>query len=159
MNRLIRFYNRNRRSIWIAIAIVVGAICLVQALNAYYRNNPKTNTDSATSSSATIYNDPNYSVITGNTVPDTVNTGATQIIDDFISDCNNGKPEDAYNLLSDDCKTLIFPSLQEFKDNYYSKIFNSFKRYTTQAWITGNARYTYLINFKEDSLATRKTNE
>jgi len=159
MNRLIRWYNQNRRSIWIAVIIAVIAIGLVQVLNSYYKNNSKANVNSSTGNSTAIYNNPNYSVITGDNVTDTAGTDVTQIIDDFISSCNNGKPEDAYNLLSDSCKTLIYPTLQDFENNYYNKIFSSFKRYSLQAWITGSAGYTYMVNFKEDSLATRENDE
>ena len=41
MNILIRWYNQNRRMIWITVFTIIAVIALVQTLNNYYKNNTK----------------------------------------------------------------------------------------------------------------------
>ena len=59
-------------------------------------------------------------------------------------------------MLSDECKAILYPSVEDFREKYYNKIFSEKKSYIYQAWITQNDTYTYRINFTEDMLATGK---
>ena len=75
------------------------------------------------------------------------------IINKFMEYCNEGSIEKAYNLLSDDCKEVLFETKEDFKDNYYDSIFNKeTKLYTVENW-TSN---TYKVNISNNILATGK---
>ena len=150
MNRLIKFYNQNRYLVWIVVLTLIAIIVLIQILNNFVsrENSIKEAMNQNTTESTTI--NKNYSVITGQEVKDEV----SQIIDQFMDYCNNQKVELAYELLSSECKEVLYPTLEDFIKNYYSKIFSEKKTYLYQAWITNSGSYTYKVDFVEDMLAT-----
>lgn len=150
MNKLIRFYNQNRHMVWVVILSIAAVIALIQLLDnfAYEQNIAKQN-NSTTNKSNINYN---YSVITEKEVKSNV----AEIIEAFLENCNNGQVEEAYKMLSDECKAILYPSIEDFKEKYYNKIFSEKKSYIYQAWITQNDTYTYRIDFTEDMLATGK---
>lgn len=150
MNKLIRFYNQNRHIVWVVILAVAAFIALIHILDdfAYEQNIAKQDNKTPNNSSFNY----NYSVITGQEV----GNDSAEIIDNFIEYCNNGQVENAYELLSEECKTILYPSLEDFTKKYYNKIFNEKKSYIYQAWISGYNSDTYRIDFTEDMLATGK---
>lgn len=149
MNKLIRYYNQNRHKVWIIIVTVIGIIALIQILNrlALEKNNINKN---ATELSNTSNFNNNYSVVTGKEIKQDVK----EIIDEFMDACNNGQIEESYGLLSEECKEILYPTLNDFNKNYYSKIFNGKKTYICQAWIEQDNIYTYRIDLVQDMLAT-----
>ena len=52
-----------------------------------------------------------------------VNGQDIKVVEEFLNLCEKGYTIDAYNLLSQKCKNDKFPSLEEFQDNYFNKIF------------------------------------
>ena len=84
---------------------------------------------------------------------------AKKIIDNFVTYCNNGEIEEAYNLLSEECKEELFPDLETFKNNYHSKIFTDYKMYNLMAWINSDNCFTYKVEITEDILTTGGASE
>lgn len=82
----------------------------------------------------------------------------TEIIEEFITYCNNHEIEKAYELLTNECKEKIFSSnIEYFKKNYVEKIFTSKKMCSTQAWV--NSFYTtYKVKIQNDILASGTIN-
>ena len=150
-NKLLRFYNQNRYLVWIVILTVIAIISLIHILNNYIEKNDLQENDSNIYTGITKKRDENYTVITQKKL----DKDTSNIIKTFINYCNTGNPEQAYKLLSDDCKQLLYPSLESFKEKYYNKIFNTKKLYSCQAMVNHDNYYTYQINFTEDILATR----
>lgn len=150
MNRLIKFYNQNRYIIWMAVLIIIAIIALIQILNnfALKRSGLKNNIDQNANSTNTI--NKNYSVITGKEVKEEV----SQIIDEFINYCNNQEVEKAYGLLSEECIKTLYPTLEDFTQKYYEKLFINKKTYLYQSWISYDNKYTYKVDFLDDMLAT-----
>ena len=150
MDRLLKFYNQNRYIIWLVILILIAIFVLIQILDNIASkkisientNNQKTDTFN------TI--DKNYSIISG----ERVKTEVSDIIDDFINYCNNKEVEKAYELLSDECKEILYPTVEDFTNNYYSKLFYEKKTYLYQAWLINDNKYTYKVDFIADMLAT-----
>lgn len=150
MNRLIKFYNQNRYIIWMAVLIIIAIIALIQILNnfALKRSGIKNNIDQNANSTNTI--NKNYSVITGKEIKEEV----SQIIDEFINYCNNQEVEKAYGLLSEECIKTLYPTLEDFTQKYYQKLFINKKTYLYQSWISYDNKYTYKVDFLDDMLAT-----
>ena len=69
-----------------------------------------------------------------------------------MKSCIEGKVEEAYELLTDECKEKNFLTLEKFQTNYYQKNFNSPKTYSVQNW-NGN---TYKVMIIDDALVTGK---
>lgn len=148
MNRLIRFYNQNRYKIWLTILTVIAFIAIIRLLNNFAYE--KKNTEQKVSSTSKDTN--NYSIIEGKKI----NFDISEVIIKFIDLCNNGQVQEAYELLSKDCKEVLYPTAEDFTKKYYNKIFSKKKSYIYQAWTSQSGRYTYRIDFTEDMLITGK---
>ena len=73
------------------------------------------------------------------------------IIDQFITYCNEQKVEEAYNLLSDECKQELYPTLEDFRNSYYNRVFNGQRKNVSLSNWNGNI---YKVEIDEDSLST-----
>lgn len=165
---IVRIYNQNRKKIWKAILIVAFFIIIFQAINYYVgksneeeierlmngTNSLPTNTSNNNannnSSSMAISN---TSGISGGTVSDENLENAQSLLDKFFGYCNSRNLSEAYNMLTDECKELIYPSLELFESNYYNNIFNGEQKiYSFENWRNN----TYLVTIEENSLATGK---
>ena len=153
-NFIVRWYNQNRKMIWIVVLTIIGVIALIQTLDNYYKNNPKNN--SSSTNSTTAYDTKNYSVITQEKINETVSEESVDLIEDFFKYCNNAQIENAYNLISIECKQELYPTLEDFKVKYYNRIFTEQKSYDDTLWISDYNRNTYRIQIMADLLATGK---
>lgn len=158
MGNLRRYYYANKTKIWRGILIVAFILVIIQVLNYFQgKKNTKVNNVSKTNTINTITN--NTSLTTDKSALGTGSVSESQlksdinIIDGFLSLCNNKKFEEAYKLVSTDCKNNLFTTYEIFKTTYCDKIFNTYKTYTTENW-SGN---TYRVKITEDPLATGKT--
>jgi len=152
-NFIIRWYNQNRKMIWIVILTIVAIIALIQTLDNYYKNNPKE--ESSSTNSTTAYNaNNNYSVITREEVDETISEESIDLIERFLDNCNKGQIEYAYNLISAQCKEELYPTLEDFETTYHKKIFTKQKNYDSMLWIATSNRHTYRIEIVDDLLAT-----
>ena len=158
MNILIRWYNQNRRMIWITVFTIIAVIALVQTLNNYYKNNTKEESSSA-GNSTTTYNAPNYSIVTEKEINNSVSEASQDIIKNFFNYCNNNKIEDAYNLLSKECKDELYPNINEFKQRYFDIVFTNTKTYSSNLWIANGSKNTYRLEIHGDILGTGKKEE
>lgn len=158
MNILIRWYNQNRKMLWIVVITIIGVFALIQALNSYYKNNTKEGSSSA-NNSTTTYNTPNYSVVTKKEINNSVSEASQDIIKNFFDYCNNNKIREAYNLLSEDCKNELYPNINEFKQKYFDIVFTNTKTYSSNLWITNANKNTYRLEIHGDILSTGKKDE
>lgn len=155
MYKLLSFYNKNKKKIWLWVLIIVSVIILYRIVNNFIvanANKEKTNNNVNTNITTNI-NKNNYSVMTDTTIPTTVSSKIENTVEKFIEYCNEGDLEKAYNLISKECKEELFNTLDSFK-KYHEQIFNTKKDYEMQAWISSNGKYTYKMKFIEDTLST-----
>lgn len=146
---IFRAYNQNRKTILIIILVIVAVIILLQLLNYL----TKKNIENKEVSNTTVENKygKNYEAVTGERKEDATYSTQTNVIKNFLDACVNGDTETAYNLISDDCKNALYPSINNFIDGYYNINFKDKKiSYNYQAW-SGN---TYKIEFRENILST-----
>ncbi len=150
-----RLYNQNRKSIWTVIVFIIFLLILINTIGNILKNQPDNkNLNSSNSLVTTIY-DVNYSVVSGDKISEKTSKETNTIIDNFIKYCNEGNTQEAYNLLTDDCKEELFPTLEIFINNYYNNIFTTYKIYNLQSWITSGNSYTYKVRILNDILSTR----
>lgn len=153
MYKLIRFYNQNRRKILIIILIIVFILGIIQLLNYFSKinvigketqnielNNKETNQGLVSDKSA----------ISGQSVSSTKLKKDADIIYEFVEYCNKGDIDSAYGILTNECKENMFPTIEDFNNIYYSKLFDGYKTYTMENW-SGN---TYQVRFTGDILST-----
>lgn len=158
-NKIIRYINQNKKKILIIIAAIAGLIIVIQFLNGVAGSMLNSGTGSSENISAKnekVYQ-PNKTVFGNTVIKENTAKDNNEIIDKFIKFCINGEIEEAYNLLTPECKEICYSSVESFKNNYCKKIFSNKDDYNIQSWITNDSNYTYKVRFTENLLATGKS--
>ena len=159
MYNLIRFFNQNRRKIIIIILLIVFFLGIIQILNYLSKEQNKTSYSTpSTTQNISIKNEvvSEKSAINGNNVPSKKLKSETDVIGEFLEYCNMKKIDQAYNILTDECKEEMFPTLEDFNRIYYMNIFkNEYKSYTIENW----SDETYQVKFSGDILATGRIDD
>lgn len=155
MYNLIRFYNQNRKKIFKIILIIVLIIAGIQLLNYFAKRGSSSKNDNimvnADYYGKEVISD--KSAISGNSVPNKKLKNETDVIKEFFDFCNKGDIEDAYMLITDECKDEMYPSIDDFKNIYYLYVFNGEKKsYTIENW-SGDI---YQVEITNDILSTGK---
>ena len=115
-----RFFKKYKKVI-IFIIILWGIIFLV---NYVLKNMPKEEIPETTY-------EPNISVMTEDEVPEKWQETIESTIDTFVQRCNNKEYEAAYNMISDDCKAEVYPTLNSFQ-KYVDAKFENKRAYSIQ---------------------------
>ena len=97
---------------------------------------------------------PHETVISGDNVNDENYEQEESIINMFVEYCNNGQVAEAYNMLSSDCKEVLYPTQADFEQNYYQQIFSTKKICNLQSWINENNYTVYRVRFIDDIMST-----
>lgn len=162
-NSLIRYYNQNRGKIIFIIVIIIAIIVLIKLLNQFARNKNlaeqnvnavatgTTAQDTSTKSANVLHTE---SQVSGGKITATKASENQTLIDNFVKLCNNGNVEEAYNCLSSNCKTEVFPTVDEFKSKYVDEIFSSSKQYNIENWKNNGELYTYKVTYVADMLSS-----
>lgn len=159
MHNIIHFYYQNKKKIWRIILIVAGIIGLIRLFDYMARNKvPSTNnyiadnTINLNENSNTIVQS-NKSLVDGEQISSDTLIEAKETIESFINYCNDKEIEQAYNVLTQECKDQLYPTLEAFTENYWSKLFKQKKICIIENW-TGD---TYKVTITEDMLTTGKS--
>lgn len=152
MNNIIRFWNQNRKGIIAGIAAIVLLIVIIQILNqmAKKQREEKNNTQIIEEQEEL----PTKSIIGADTVSKEVTKSNVEMIESFIEKCNNGDIVGAYQMLTDDCKEILFSTEENFKKGYYNIIFKNKKISNIENFLSKDKRYTYKVSFYDDILST-----
>lgn len=146
MNKFIRFYNQNKKTIFKYIGIVLVAYAVLQIINLYYKNT--ISEESYNNLSNVTYE--NSTVLNNNTIVENNKTTTEK----FIEYCENDKIEDAYKMLSSESKEKIkYNTIEKFKSNFIDNFLKTgSKYYVTKIKDESN---TYVIEiYNEDILST-----
>lgn len=158
MFRLRRWYNQNRKEFWKVVGIIALIIIVLQIINFIYsKKNEEQLKNSNKQTEKNEYKEYNSLVIgdstsgvTGQTINGTQEK-KLKVLDNFIQFCNEQKVEEAYNLLTNECKEEMYPNIESFTNNYYNNIFGGKKKNVSiENWIDD----TYKVKIMEDSLST-----
>ena len=158
--KLAEWYVKNKSKIMLAIfffvviaviSLIVGILARMEqedALNTITESTQKEPTQVANFTD--IYVEGGESVVTGEEITSSQVT-MLEYINQFVDLCNTQQVEEAYNLLSDECKEEVYPSLDSFKRNYYNTVFNGQKRnISVESW----ANNIYKVKYEVDALST-----
>lgn len=150
MKKLLKYWNQNRQKILITVGVIVFLfICIQVANNIVKMRNQNKNINEENKTVAQDVTKPSESILTDNKVNEKRTEENARIIQDFVAHCNNKKIEEAYSLLSDDCKQEIYSNSNIFAQNYIAQIFNTQKSYKLELWAGYNNCYTYRITYLE----------
>ena len=95
---------------------------------------------------------PNNPVITDSKLKEKEVEDNSQIIKTFVQYCNEKKVEEAYNMLTDDCKSEVYGTIDAFEASYINQIFLSEKSYKLELWANSGNYYTYRITYIEGNI-------
>lgn len=160
MNNLTRYYNKNRKKIWLGILIVLFIWFIIHIINNFYkqqrnsRMNVISNEGNSTLETVKDYKNESKAMVQGSISSDSNKKEFGTIIDNFLQFCVNNQPEEAYKLISNSCKEKLYPTQRAFIANYYSTKFNKKKSYEFQLWSAVNQTYVYLVKIYDDMLST-----
>lgn len=144
--------DTNKYKVWMTIIVLIVVVFIV--INSKMKNNKQSNLDNILENAEKVENIKHTDNESNeNNINQTKNNEIDfnqNVIERFIEYCNNNEIKKAYNLLSQDCKNELFPSVDDFYDKYYKKKFSTKKNYTIMLW----KNMTYMINLKECSIET-----
>lgn len=140
-----RFFKKYKKII--IFIVIVWAI--IFTVNYILKNTPKEEVPKTTY-------EPNVSVMNDDKVPDKWQETIESTIDTFVQRCNNKDYENAYNMLSDDCKSEVYPTLNSFK-SYVDNRYPSKRAYSIQNFSNVGKQYIYDVNLMDDIMATGLT--
>lgn len=158
--KLAEWYVRNKSKIMLAIFffVVIAVISLIVGILGRIKRDEVVNTTTGNiqvepepvANFTDIYVEGEESVVTGEEITSSQVT-MLEYVNQFVDLCNAQQVEEAYNLLSDECKEEVYPSLDSFRTNYYDAIFNGQKRnISVESW----ANNIYKVKYELDALST-----
>lgn len=154
MRKLIRYFNQNRTKILLIVFIIVFLIIFVRVLNNIIKRNLQEENNNI--SNIQIDKDtsiPDEVIISGEEISEEKAIEDKQIIESFVQACNNKDYSKAYNMLTDDCKNIVFNgTMDSFVRNYCDLIFKTSKTYKLEGWLNKTDGMTYKMTYLEDNI-------
>lgn len=156
MNSIIRMWNQNRKKIIIIVLIVAFCFLVLQILNNIAKENIRKQNMENKINNENISDKklPTTSIITGEKVNKQTTENNVKIIEEFSNMCNEGKIQEAYNLLTPNCKQALFETVEDFKNNYYDIIFKETRTTKIENYKNSVTTNTYAVTFYEDIIST-----
>ena len=150
MNKIIRYWNQNRKKIIIIIAIIAFIIIMLNVINYIFKQ--MYNSPENVELNIEDRQKPTQSVITGQNVSKDITEENINIIKEFVDYCNNNETEKAYELLSNDCKAEFNNDINTFISNYYKRNFQTKKTYDLELMFSETGSYTYKTIYYDDNI-------
>lgn len=154
MRKLIRYFNQNRTKILLIVFIIVFLIIFVRVLNNIIKRNLQEENNNI--SNIQVNKDtsiPDEVIISGEEISEEKAVEDKKIIEGFVQACNNKDYSKAYNMLTDDCKNIVFNgTMDSFVRNYCNLIFKTSKTYKLEGWLNKTDGMTYKMTYLEDNI-------
>lgn len=150
---LSEFYRKNKEKIRLLGKVAFIVLIAVFIFYLAIKNNIRQSSMNNNYEPQTTYK-PKETIISGNDVAEEKYQEDSKIVKEFVEYCNNGKTEEAYNLLTDGCKQNLYPTLEDFKQKYCDRYFNTKKEYSLQSWIKKGNNVTYQMRIMEDIISS-----
>lgn len=147
-NKIIRYFNQNRKKIAKYTLIIFGILVMIQVLNHAFKSGIGSSSQKENESRIT-YGSPNTAVVESKSVPQEVKETQMEEIKKFVDYCNNKQIDKAYDMLTNDCKNIFYPTVNDFIEKYYKTYFNTQKMVMLQSWMTEDDYSTYRVNYTE----------
>ena len=162
MLKITRIYNQNRFKIWKIAIIVIFIIAIIQLYNDSYLMDGDKKIVSVEENSPQFdivdYEKASNSIVSNGVVQKEVRDEIQKVLENFLVFCCNGQVEEAYGLLTDNCKEILYPTSEIFNEKYCKNLYENKKTYSFQSWSTENYNYVYLVKIFEDMLSSGRDN-
>lgn len=144
------FINNNREKISLLLKVLGATAIVVFIMAGIMRMNNKHDNNSI-DQAQTVYK-PRETIIEGGKVETQEYEEHSSYVETFVNYCSEGKVNEAYNMLSDECKGNLYKTVEEFKTKYCDKYFSTKKEYTLQSWVNNTNTVTYQMRIMEDMM-------
>ena len=162
MLKIVRLYNRNRKTIWLWLIIAIFCIAIVNLIQYAYTEQSRKLAEKAANQTITLeekenpsevvdYNEAAQSITAGGAVEEDIKDEVQGVLEQFIKYITNKQIEQAYSLLTEDCKTILYPTLEGFEQKYCQDLYE--KIYDFQSWSSTDNTYVYQVRFYENMLS------
>lgn len=158
MGNLRRFYYNNKTKIWkvlLIITFVLGSIYLLDS-NALQRKNNKIdieNEKNSNNSNAQTYIS-QQSAITGENINKNEIKKVNETISIFLEYCKSSNIEEAYDMISNDCKQKEYKTIEEFQEKYVKRKTTKDDICVIEKWMSN----TYKVSIFTNPLSTGEIN-
>ena len=143
------FIRKNKNKVFIAIIVITVIIGVNILLGKKRESAPPT----------TSY-EPHTPIVYGKEVKSkSTKENIESKINEYMNYCKNKNYDEAYNLLTEDCKECKFDNKEEEFKEYIDSIFNGDKIYSIQDYSNKDNVYIYQVTISEDIMATGKNND
>ena len=160
MYKLIAFYNQNRKKIWqilgfLAFLIIIFVMGRTYMLKKVQEKNKVENVSNNKNTEEKIENTNEHVVVKKD---DEITNSETltrqdrieQTISKFVQQIQDGDIESSYNMLTDDCKKVLYPSKEKFYKKYVQENMNYGDTWEIEKWLFD----TYRVNIIPDLIST-----
>lgn len=161
MHNIRHFYYQNKEKIWKVVLLIAFLLGIIYFLNSRAISESNNTSGTIQKPNQEIYQDEqnktyisDKSAISGGTIYESEVEKINNTISKFLQHCKNGNAEQAYSMLSADCKESEYSTLEEFQEKYLKSNFDKESIYEIENWINN----TYKITISEDMLATGNVN-
>ena len=162
MNKIIRFYNRNRQAIIKSLIWILFIIIIIITIKSYIENKDKDKIkfSDINSKNIIIDNDEKVTIKTepilgSNKEAKEQEKDVKRIISKFLEQINEGNIQDSYNMLTEECKKVLYPTINDFYNNYVVENLSYDVNFELEHWL-GN---TYKVNIIPNLLAEGRFEE
>ena len=161
LRKLRILYHNNKTKIWLILGIIIFVYVIIRMFNAQIKkeNEEKINNGTNQNFQVTTYLPSSQTSVMTNSSTTKENVKKdTEIIKNFIDFCNDNNIEEAYNLLSQQCKDELYKNINDFYNKYYKNIFNEKKSYDIENWASSK-NITYKVKYLNDIMSSGTVNE
>lgn len=161
LRKLRILYHNNKTKIWLILGIIIFVYVIIRMFNAQIKkeNEEKINNGTNQNFQVTTYLPSSQtSVMTNSSTPKENLKKDTEIIKNFIDFCNDNNIEEAYNLLSQQCKDELYKNINDFYNKYYKNMFNEKRSYDIENWASSK-NITYKVKYLNDIMSSGTVND
>lgn len=161
LRKLRILYHNNKTKIWLILGIIIFVYVIIRMFNAQIKkeNEEKINNGTNQNFQVTTYLPSSQTSVMTNSSTTKENVKKdTEIIKNFIDFCNDNNIEEAYNLLSQQCKDELYKNINDFYNKYYKNIFNEKRSYDIENWASSK-NITYKVKYLNDIMSSGTVND
>lgn len=161
LRKLRILYHNNKTKIWLILGIIIFVYVIIRMFNAQIKkeNEEKINNGTNQNFQVTTYLPSSQTSVMTNSSTTKENVKKdTEIIKNFIDFCNDNNIEEAYNLLSQQCKDELYKNINDFYNKYYKNIFNEKRSYDIENWASSK-NITYKVKYLNDIMSLGTVND
>lgn len=157
--KLNRYFNNNKYVLGFIILVVILVLLVVKTADKMRKtegDSRKTAISESVSNNSITQNNTVTNINTNSMKVDSYNDIKNYVktkedyIKVFFNLCKQGKKDLAYQMLSDDCKNILYPNLDSFISSYYNAIFKTDRNCS----IISFKNNIYKVSYLEDEITT-----